>query len=211
MSAKRTVIAGGTVATDTAVFAADVVIEGERIAALAEPGAGGRADELIDASGLVVMPGAIDMHAHFEDPGHTEREDFTTGTMSAAAGGFTTGMEHPLTYPPVTTAELYRQKREMAREKVVVDFGLWGALTGPSIPEIGAQWQEGAPGFQAFTPTSVPSYPNVSDAEFLEGMRHVKEVGGLVLVHAESDSLLQDGLARMAAGGPPGALPPPHA
>ena len=105
------------------------------------------------------MPGAIDMHSHFEDPGHTEREDFTTGTMSAAAGGFTTVMEHPLTYPPVTTAELYRQKREMAREKVVVDFGLWGALTAPSLPEIAAQWQEGAPGFKAFMPISDPSYP----------------------------------------------------
>ena len=159
-------------------------------------------DELIDASGLVVMPGAIDMHAHFEDPGHTEREDFTTGTMAAAAGGFTTVMEHPLTYPPVTTAELYRQKREMARQKVVVDFGLWGALTEPSLPEISAQWQEGAPGFKAFMPVSDPSYPNVTDAEFLEGMRRVKEVGGLVLVHAESDSLLQDGIARMASAGP---------
>ncbi len=52
------------------------------------------------------------MHAHFEDPGHTEREDFTTGTMSAAAGGVTTVIEHPLTYPPVTTVELYREKRE---------------------------------------------------------------------------------------------------
>ena len=89
---------------------------------------------MIDASGLVVMPGAIDMHAHFEDPGHTEREDFTTGTMAAAAGGFTTVIEHPLTYPPVTTAELYREKREMAREKVVVDFGLWGALTRAVAP-----------------------------------------------------------------------------
>jgi allantoinase len=147
------------------------------------------------------MPGAIDMHAHFEDPGHTEREDFTTGTMSAAAGGITTVMEHPLTYPPVTTAELYRQKREMARQKVVVDFGLWGALTAPSIPEIASQWREGAGGFKAFMPVSDPSYPHVTDAEFLDGMREVKAVDGLVLVHAENDSLLQAGIARMRAAG----------
>src|SRR3954447_8062539 len=183
MSAKGTVIAGGTVATDTAVFAADVVLEGPRIAALAEPGAGGRADELIDASGLVVMPGAIDMHAHFEDPGHTEREDFTTGTMAAAAGGITTVFEHPLTYPPVTTVELYVEKREMARGKVVVDFGLWGALTAPSIPHIRGQPAEGAGGFKAFMPISDPSYPNVSDDKLLEGMRMVTGLGGLVLVH----------------------------
>jgi allantoinase len=201
VSGGRTIISGGTLATAGGSFAADLVVEDGRVAAIADPGSAGRGDELIDASGLVVMPGAIDMHAHFEDPGHTEREDFTTGTMSAAAGGFTTVIEHPLTYPPVTTAELYREKREMAREKVVVDFGLWGALTAPSLPEIGAQWREGAPGFKAFMPISDPSYPNVSDAEFLEGMRRVKDVGGLVLVHAESDSLLQDGLARMAAAG----------
>ncbi|HET6172455.1 MAG TPA: allantoinase AllB [Gaiellales bacterium] len=198
---KRTVIAGGTVATDSAVFAADVVIEGGRIAALSEPGRAGSADELIDASGLVVLPGAIDMHAHFEDPGHTEREDFTTGTMAAAAGGITSLFEHPLTYPPVTTTGLYREKREMASAKVVVDFGLWGALTAPSIPEIAGQWAEGAAGFKAFMPVSDPSYPHVTDAEFLDGMRAVKAVGGLVLVHAESESLLQAGIARMRAQG----------
>jgi allantoinase len=206
VSGKRTVIAGGTVATESAVFAADVVIEGGRIAALAQPGAGGPSDELVDASGLVVMPGAIDMHAHFEDPGHTEREDFTTGTMAAAAGGITTVFEHPLTYPPVTTTELYREKREMASRKAVVDFGLWGALTAPSIPEIAGQWAEGAAGFKAFMPVSDPSYPHVTDAEFLDGMREVKAVGGLVLVHAESDSLLQAGIARMRAEGRDDAL-----
>ena len=62
----------------------------------------------MDRPDLELMKGAIDMHAHFEDQGHTEREDFTTGTMSAAAGGFTTVMEHPLTYPPVTTADVAR-------------------------------------------------------------------------------------------------------
>jgi allantoinase len=87
--------------------------------------------------------------------------------MSVAAGGITTVIEHPLTYPPVTTAELYREKREMARQKVVVDFGLWGALTPPSLPEIRDQWREGAIGFKAFMPFSEPAYPHVMDAEFL--------------------------------------------
>ncbi len=83
----------------------------------------------------------------------------------------------------------------------MIDFGLWGALTAPSIPEINGQWHEGAGGFKAFMPISDPSYPHVTDAEFLDGMREVKDVGGLVLVHCESDSLLQDGLARMQAEG----------
>ena len=201
MNGKRILIAGGTLATHDAIVEADLLIEDGRIAAIADRGTFEGADELIDATGLVVLPGAIDTHAHFEDPGHTEREDFTTGTMSAAAGGFTTIIEHPLTYPPVTTAALYCEKRDMASEKVVVDFGLWGALTAPSIPEIAGQHREGAAGFKAFMPISDPSYPHVTDAEFLEGMRAVKAVGGLVLVHAENDSLLQAGLARMAAEG----------
>jgi allantoinase len=201
MSGKRTLVAGGTVATDYGVFPADLLIEGELVASIADPGSSDSADEVIDATGLIVMPGAIDPHAHFEDPGHTEREDFTTGTMAAAAGGITTVIEHPLTYPPVTTAALYREKREMAKEKVVVDFGLWGALTAPSLPEIREQWHEGAMGFKAFMPFSEPAYPHVTDAEFLAGMHEVAAVEGLVLVHAENDSLLQAGLARMQDGG----------
>jgi allantoinase len=196
------VIAGGVVATDYGVFTADILVEGERIVGLTtDDEEARRADERIDAAGLVVLPGAVDPHAHFEDPGHTEREDFTTGTMSAAAGGITTVIEHPLTYPPVTTVALYVEKREMARRKVVTDFGLWGALTGPSLGEMRGQWEEGAAGFKAFIPSSSPPYPHVSDAELLEGMEIAASLGALVLVHCESDSLLQAGLARMRAAG----------
>lgn len=197
-----TVIANGTVATDYGVLRAHIAVTGERITALADDDSVLKtADEVIDARGLVVLPGAIDPHAHFEDPGHTEREDFTTGTMAAAAGGITTVIEHPLTYPPVTTVDLYREKREMARAKVVIDFGLWGALTAPSLPHIEGQWREGAAGFKAFMPESDPSYPNVTDAEFLEGMEIVRRLGGLVLVHAESDSLLRANRARLKQAG----------
>jgi len=203
VSEGRTLVAGGTLVSDYGVFAGDLVLEDGRIRAIAEAGAfpASLVDEVIDASGLHVFPGAIDPHAHFEDPGHTEREDFTTGTMAAAAGGVTTVFEHPLTYPPVTTAHLYREKRELARAKAIVDFGLWGALTAPSLLEMRSQFEEGAGGFKAFMPRSEPAYPHVDDAEFLEGMHTAKELDALVLVHAESDALLHANLSRLRAQG----------
>ena len=88
MTGPRTAVVGGTVATDYGVFAADILIAGDRIAAVGrDPELARGADEVIDASGLVVLPGAIDPHAHFEDPGHTEREDFTTGTSRPPGRG----------------------------------------------------------------------------------------------------------------------------
>ena len=199
---RTTVIANATVASDYGVFRAHVVIAGEQIASLTTDDAViADADELIDAAGCFVLPGAIDPHSHFEDPGHTEREDFTTGTMAAAAGGFTTVIEHPLTYPPVTTVDLYTSKREMAKAKVVTDFGLWGALTPTSLEHMDGQWREGARGFKAFMPFSDPSYPNVSDDDFLRGMEIAAARDALVLVHAENDAMLQGNIARLRAAG----------
>jgi allantoinase len=199
---KRTVVANGTVATDYGVFPAHVVIEGEQVVALArDDSVLETADELIDARGLHVLPGAVDPHAHFEDLGHAEREDYTTGTMAAAAGGITTVVEHPLTIPLPVTAQVFAEKRDRVSSMVVVDFGLWGALTGPSLPEIPGQWRAGARGFKAFMPFSEPEYPNVDDDELLEGMRIVAELGGLVLVHCENDAMLRANHERLRAAG----------
>jgi allantoinase len=196
------VIAHGTVAAPYATFRAHVVIAGERIAALSDDDAVlTGADEVIDATGLTVMAGSIDLHGHFEDPGHTEREDFHTGTMAAAAGGVTGVFEHPLTYPPTTTVELYRDKRDMAGTKAVIDFGLWGALTPISLDQMEGQWREGAAGFKAFMADSEPAYPRADDGALLEGMRTAARLGALVLVHAENDALLKANEARLGRAG----------
>ncbi len=201
-SGPKRVIANGTVAAPYGVFRAHVVIEGDRISAFSEDDdVLTDADDVLDAAGLVVTAGAIDLHGHFEDPGHTEREDFTTGTKAAAAGGVTTVLEHPLTYPPTTTVELYREKRAMASEKVVIDFGLWGALTPISLDEMRGQWREGAPGFKAFMADSEPAYPRADDGALLEGMRTAADLGALVLVHAENDAMLKFNMERLRSEG----------
>lgn len=197
-----TVIANGTVAAPYGTFRSHVVIADGRIAAFSGDDAVlGQAGEVIDATGLVLLPGSIDLHGHFEDPGHTEREDFHTGTMAAAAGGVTGVFEHPLTYPPTTTVRLYREKRVMASEKVVIDFGLWGALTPISLDQMRGQWQEGAPGFKAFMADSEPAYPCADDAALLAGMETAASLGALVLVHAENDAMIQANMARLRAEG----------
>src|SRR5258708_19591237 len=142
------VIANGTVAAPHGTFRAHVVIAGERIAAFSDDdGVLAGADEVIDATGKVIMPGAIDLHGHFEDPGHTEREDFHTGTMAAAGGGVTGVFEHPLTYPPTTTVELYRDKREMASAKSVSPS--WLCAAPPPLPLHHTQgpWRAAPPRF----------------------------------------------------------------
>jgi allantoinase len=197
-----TVIRNGTIVADYGVFRGNLVLRDERIAAITEHDeVPVRADETIDAAGQLILPGAIDPHCHFEEPGATDREDFGSGTMSAAAGGITTCIEHPLTLPPTTSAELLREKRALAEAKAVVDFGLYGGMVPDSIPRIPAMHAAGAMGFKAFLPPSDPSYPPVDDPTFFEGLRCCAELGALTLVHAENGPLLEQRSAALQAAG----------
>jgi allantoinase len=196
------VIRGGTIAADYGVFPGDVVIRGEKIAAILTPGDSvPGADQEIDARGLVLYPGGIDPHCHFEEPGGEHREDWHTATMSAAAGGITTCIEHPLTIPPTTTADRLLHKRGLAEARAVVDFGLYGGMVPESIAHIPAMHEAGAMGFKAFMPPSDPDYPHVDDAQLLEGLRCCASLGALTLVHAENGTLLEAFTARLRADG----------
>lgn len=83
-----------------------------------------KSSEIIDIKGNHVLPGLIDSHVHFRDPGLTYKEDFRTGSEAAAAGGFTTVMDMPNTRPPTTTPEAFLEKLKIAEKKSVIDFAL---------------------------------------------------------------------------------------
>ena len=97
------------------------------------------AKETVDVSGMHLLPGAIDVHVHFRDPGYPHKEDFASGTIAAALGGMTTVFDMPNTIPTVSTPEALAAKLKMAAEKAHVDFGLYAVLGEDSIEHAGAR------------------------------------------------------------------------
>ena len=99
-----------------------IAIEDGKIAKISKSSIEG--DKEIDLDGQLVLPGLIDPHVHFRDPGLTYKEDFKTGSMAAAHGGFTFVMDMPNTVPKTNTYEAFKEKQKIAEAKSVVNFGL---------------------------------------------------------------------------------------
>jgi allantoinase len=199
---KSILLYGATVADENTAAPRDIWIGDGQIRALAR-GLRDRAEaeEFTDLTGYLVVPGAIDPHVHFAEAGGLEREDFGTGTRSAAAGGITTVFDHPLGEPPVSTAERLKQKIDDVVGQTYVDFGLWGAAVPGNTGDFAAMASAGASGFKAFMIGSEPSYPSLDDAQLLEAMREIARIGSTLLVHAENAAIIERLRARMVAAG----------
>lgn len=146
------IIAGGTVHTPEGPRKVDVHVSGGVITDL-EEGKSNRPDgaEVVDARGMYVLPGAIDVHVHSRDPGFPEKEDFGTLTTAAAAGGVTTVIDMPNTVPGVDSDGVLEAKAALARSKARVDFGLWGLMRSSSTAEqLEGLARSGATGFKAY-------------------------------------------------------------
>ncbi len=138
--------------------------------------------ETIDLKGKLVLPGIVDVHVHFRDPGYTEKEDFSTGSRAAVAGGVTTVCDMPNTSPRTDTSEKFREKRKIAEKKAYVDFGLHGMLSS-SIEEGKKLLNEGA--------VSLKLYPDVcDDSNFSE----IDDDQSIITVHPEDPSFLNETL-----------------
>lgn len=145
------VVRGGIVYTPQGPRQTDVhVVDG--VITSTEPGVTARAGaKVVDATGMYVLPGAIDVHVHGRDPGFPEKEDFGTLTAAAAAGGVTTVLDMPNTVPAVDSAGMLESKAALARRKAKVDFGLWGLVRSSSTPEqLEGLAAAGAVGFKAY-------------------------------------------------------------
>jgi len=194
------VLTGGTVVSGAARDRADVAIEGDHVVAVGAPEAMPPAREVVDVAGLHLLPGAIDVHVHFREPGYTRKEDWDTGTAAAAMGGVTTVFEMPNTNPPTRSAAELRAKQEAAR-KARVDFGLYGLLAEDNLGELEGLVAAGANAFKCFMGNTFGNLPSPSTGAMLEGFEILAPSGLRISLHAETASIMAHRQARLEAAG----------
>ncbi len=190
-------ILGGTVVTPSAAFQANVYINDGKIAALSSERL--PAAKTVDAAGLYVLPGVVDSHVHFMDPGAPEREDFITGSAAAAVGGATTVIEHTHV-SPVTDAATFRHKVEYLRNRSLVDFGLGAHVFPDRIDEIHRLWEAGALFLKVFTCTT-HGIAGILPGDLLRLLQRVASIDAICLVHCEDEFITADAERRLKAAG----------
>jgi allantoinase len=195
-----TIVRGGIVVSADSSSRADISIEDGRIVQIA-PEISSRAREEIDAAGLFVLPGLVDVHVHFNEPGRTQWEGAATGSRALAAGGGTTFCDMPLNSTPCTVnAREVERKRAALEASSIADFGLWGGLTPQSIPDMPAMAAAGVMGFKAFMCDSgLPEFPRADDTTMVDGMKEAARLHLPVAVHAESEAITR-GLSNAIGG-----------
>jgi len=180
------IIRDGTILRSSGRLVADIAIEDGKIAYVGgNPGGPGR--EEISAIGRFVMPGVIDTHVNFRDPGHPEKESWATGSREALRGGVTTVLDMPNTDPPTLDAQSVQDKLAAAALQSVVNYGAWAGVSSSSISNVSELWDSGQVcGTMVFMGNSTGDLgigPDALESVFLE-------TKGLLGVHAEDQPTL---------------------
>ena len=175
------------VVTPEGVRAAAVLVEGERIRAVAPIGEIPAGAERHDVGDAAILPGLVDSHVHINEPGRTEWEGFETATRAAAAGGYTMLVDMPLNcLPATTTVAALERKRASARGKSCVDWGAWGGVVHDNPHEIEALAAAGVLGFKCFLiHPGIDGFTMVTEQELRNSLPQVARTGLPLLVHAE--------------------------
>ena len=203
MSANRLLIAGGRVVTAVDDYEGDVLIEGDKIAAVFRKHT--LTDvETIDAKGKVVLPGGIDVHTHLDMPfgGTTSADDFESGTIAAAHGGTTSVVDFAIQYRGQTLRHALDAWRMKADGKAAIDYGFHMIVTdlNDSVErEMDELVREGVTSFKLFM-----AYPGVfmlDDASIFRALLRTRENGGTICMHAENGGVIDVLVKRALAEG----------
>ena len=199
----KTVISGGTIVTASETYQADVMIEGEQVLMIGTDLAQW-ADRVIDATGKLVMPGAIDVHTHMDMPfgGTTSCDDFTTGHVAALHGGTTMHIDFSTQPKGGSLQDGLDTWHGKANGKAVMDYGFHMIVTDARpevIEELDSMVEQGVTSFKCFL--AYPDALMVDDDTLFAVMERAAGNGGLVMIHAENGHVIDTLVKRAVAAG----------
>ena len=189
MKSADLLIRGGQVVSPEGIVPASVAIADGLIVAVGHDDLMPPARETLRADGQYLLPGAIDSHVHFRDPGYPHKETWATGSAAAACGGVTTVFDMPNTHPPTGTREALAMKLKAA-ERSFVDFGIHALLGDDTVHLLEDLLEGGATSFKAFVGNTFGNLPAPSDGALLEGFEILAPLGVRTVVHAENSSIM---------------------
>src|SRR6201997_4832841 len=195
------IIRDGTIVSHDAATAGSIAIKDGKILAVGAAEAMPPARDIFDAKGLHILPGAIDVHVHFRDPGYPNKEDWASGTAAAAFGGVTTVFDMPKTIPPTGTPEILAAKHAIAASKAHVDYGLYGLLGEDTIEAVPALCSGGVIGFKCYMGNTFGKIPSPSTGAMLEAFEVVAATGKRIFLHAETNSIMERRQERLTLAG----------
>lgn len=185
-------VKNGKIVTPESIAEGSVAVKDGKIAAVLAPGILPEAKEVIDAAGHYIFPGAIDTHAHLNDPGYEWREDYEHGTAAAIAGGYTTIIDMPLqNEPAMSNAELFDIKEAKVSPQAYSDYCFWGGLIPTNFQDLAGLDEKGVVAFKSFIGPVSPDYASLSYGQAYEAMEIIKGFGNMAGFHCEDYSMIK--------------------
>ncbi len=183
------IIKNARIFINDAVQPAEMAIENGKITKIGKVISTEEVNQVIDARGALVLPGAIDVHVHFRDPGMTRKENWYTGSCAAAAGGVTTVIDHPNTIPPTIDHDSFKKKQKEAK-KSIIDYGINAGVTR-NLKHLKELWELGATAFgEIFMAESTASL-NVNYRTLKEALEVIGSMDAVACIHAEDEETRQ--------------------
>lgn len=195
------VVKHGTIVTPDATVQGGVAIADGKIVAIGADDALPEGKQVIDAAGLHILPGLIDAHVHFRDPGLTHKEDFATGSTAAVCGGITTVVDMPNQNPPTENAEQVGVKKKIAESKSLCDFAILGVVHQTNADDILPMAKAGAIGYKIFFGETIGNLPFPDDGMCQEVFANITRSGIPLCVHAENRQIQHYWTSKLKAEG----------